>query len=89
MELELNQYRMELFRKTMNKDEFDYLYNHNIVKGGHFYLERKSETVYLCAKIKKTEYRSFGADAGDTLYKHLYAMFNDLYNKLEKENKEW
>lgn len=83
MELVLDRYRLQLFEKTMDKDEYDFLYNEENIKNGTFYIELSGGLVYLSTKIKRTKIYSISSETGEELSNNLFAMYKDLVNKIE------
>lgn len=82
MELVLNRYRLELFKKTMDKDDYDFLYNERIVAEGHIKIDRRNDRVFLIANVKRTKFESFSSGVGQELSDNLRSMYDDLINKL-------
>lgn len=83
MELVFNRYRLELFEKTMNKSDYDFLYNERIVAEGHIKIDRRNDRVFLTANIKRTKYESFSSGVGQELSDNLKNMYEDLLIKLK------
>lgn len=86
MELVFNRYRLELFKKTMNKDDYDFLYNERIVAEGHLKIDRRNDRVFLVANVKRTKYESFSSSVGEELSNNLRRMYEDLLVKLKNRS---
>lgn len=84
MELPLNRYRLEIFKNNMSKDDYDYLYNKEIVIQGLMNVERIGDHARLTAKIKRTQYESYLSPVGEELACNLRGMYDDLYRKLSE-----
>lgn len=82
MELIFNRYRLELFKKTMNESDYDFLYNEEIIRDGLFNIETKDEVALIFVKIKRVKYESFVSPFGQDLSDNLRKMYEDLINKL-------
>ena len=87
MELVLNRYRLQLFEKTMDKDEYDFLYNEENIKNGTFCIELSGGLVYLSAKIKRTKIYSISSETGEELSNNLFAMYKDIAKYKDSVNK--
>lgn len=82
MELVLNRYRLKLFEKTMNREDYIFLYNEENIKNGIFFIELSGGLVYLSAKIKRTKIYSISSETGEELSNNLLEMYKDLVNKI-------
>lgn len=85
MELPLNRYRLEIFKKNMSIEDYEYLYNKKIVIEGLMNIERIGDHARLTAKIKRTQYESYLSPVGEELARNLRGMYDDLYQKLSKK----
>lgn len=83
MKLVFNRYRLELFKKTMNEDDYEFLYSQRIVAEGHLMIERRNDKVFLVAEVKRTKFESISSDVGQPLSDNLRSMYDDLIIKLK------
>ena len=83
MKLVFNRYRLELFKKTMNEHDYEFLYSQRIVAEGHLMIERRNDKVFLVAEVKRTKFESISSDIGQPLSDNLRSMYDDLIIKLK------
>ena len=83
MTLSFDRYRLKLFEKTMARDDYEYLYNQDLVAEGVLKIERRDERVFLVAHIKRTAFESFSSLTGQELSNNLRSMYDDLVKKLK------
>lgn len=87
MELTFNRYRLELFKKTLSPEDYQYLYNKKIVAEGLFKIERRGDRVFLTSSIKRTKFESFSSGVGEELSDNLVSMYDDLVKKIKERKK--
>lgn len=87
MKLVFNRYRLELFKKTMSEEDYEFLYSQRIVAEGHLMIERRNDKVFLLAEVKRTKFESISSDVGQPLSDNLRSMYDDLIIKLK--NRGW
>ena len=83
MKLVFNRYRLELFKKTMSEEDYEFLYSQRIVAEGHLMIERRNDKVFLLAEVKRTKFESISSDVGQPLSDNLRSMYDDLIFKLK------
>lgn len=83
MKLVFNRYRLELFKKTMSEEDYEFLYSQRIVAEGHLMIERRNDKVFLLVEVKRTKFESISSDVGQPLSDNLRSMYDDLIMKLK------